>query len=372
MLCCGSLSCLGLAWPSVQRDIRRIPKGMRKKPRTGEAWTRETTDERSADGRSADGRTADGRTADERSSDRGSADERNRGKTGGFRLEQFLISLNAVLPFILYMAFGYGSRRCGAASMDFLRSLNGFIFKVFFPLMMFDNIYSMDAGMHLSRFFAVCSVGSVLLVLLFGICFVPVLTKDRRQIPVLIQGVYRSNILLFAIPLTRNLFGDGPVGLATALVVMIVPLYNLAAVLLLEAYGGRERSKMTTLLLHVLNNPLVKGVLLGLLFRLLCIRVPAVLMTAIRQFSSATTPLALFVLGGTLQFASLRSHLKLLSKVILIKLILIPAVMLFAAQHMGFNGMESFVIFTLFATPVARSEERRVGKECRSRWSPYH
>ena len=23
-------------------------------------------------------------------------------------------------------------------------------------------------------------------------------------------------------------------------------------------------------------------------------------------------------------------------------------------------------------TPMARSEERRVGKECRSRWSPYH
>ena len=25
-----------------------------------------------------------------------------------------------------------------------------------------------------------------------------------------------------------------------------------------------------------------------------------------------------------------------------------------------------------FATVVFRSEERRVGKECRSRWSPYH
>ena len=23
-------------------------------------------------------------------------------------------------------------------------------------------------------------------------------------------------------------------------------------------------------------------------------------------------------------------------------------------------------------TPIIRSEERRVGKECRSRWSPYH
>src|SRR2546422_2418138 len=26
----------------------------------------------------------------------------------------------------------------------------------------------------------------------------------------------------------------------------------------------------------------------------------------------------------------------------------------------------------LIATDAARSEERRVGKECRSRWSPYH
>ena len=26
----------------------------------------------------------------------------------------------------------------------------------------------------------------------------------------------------------------------------------------------------------------------------------------------------------------------------------------------------------LYSDPVPRSEERRVGKECRSRWSPYH
>ena len=25
-----------------------------------------------------------------------------------------------------------------------------------------------------------------------------------------------------------------------------------------------------------------------------------------------------------------------------------------------------------FVSPATRSEERRVGKECRSRWSPYH
>ena len=32
------------------------------------------------------------------------------------------------------------------------------------------------------------------------------------------------------------------------------------------------------------------------------------------------------------------------------------------------NFLEKFCI----PAPVIRSEERRVGKECRSRWSPYH
>ena len=34
----------------------------------------------------------------------------------------------------------------------------------------------------------------------------------------------------------------------------------------------------------------------------------------------------------------------------------------------------SYAIFSLIplADTIRRSEERRVGKECRSRWSPYH
>ena len=46
----------------------------------------------------------------------------------------------------------------------------------------------------------------------------------------------------------------------------------------------------------------------------------------------------------------------------------------------GNNKTELNLLFNLFAflfglnfgTPSKRSEERRVGKECRSRWSPYH
>jgi len=34
--------------------------------------------------------------------------------------------------------------------------------------------------------------------------------------------------------------------------------------------------------------------------------------------------------------------------------------------------IEKRTLYAVLARPVRRSEERRVGKECRSRWSPYH
>src|SRR2546422_5416213 len=38
----------------------------------------------------------------------------------------------------------------------------------------------------------------------------------------------------------------------------------------------------------------------------------------------------------------------------------------------GANGSGMHTHQALFAKAGGRSEERRVGKECRSRWSPYH
>ena len=33
---------------------------------------------------------------------------------------------------------------------------------------------------------------------------------------------------------------------------------------------------------------------------------------------------------------------------------------------------DRILLEVLYENPIDRSEERRVGKECRSRWSPYH
>src|SRR2546429_9158327 len=48
------------------------------------------------------------------------------------------------------------------------------------------------------------------------------------------------------------------------------------------------------------------------------------------------------------------------------------AVLLAFAAQIVFGGVSAVVLFSGRWTGNRRSEERRVGKECRSRWSPYH
>src|SRR2546430_17477031 len=42
------------------------------------------------------------------------------------------------------------------------------------------------------------------------------------------------------------------------------------------------------------------------------------------------------------------------------------------AEHLAMRDAAALVDLSAFAVLDIRSEERRVGKECRSRWSPYH
>ena len=42
------------------------------------------------------------------------------------------------------------------------------------------------------------------------------------------------------------------------------------------------------------------------------------------------------------------------------------------SKELGFKSGQKVVVEKTDSEDLLRSEERRVGKECRSRWSPYH
>ncbi len=78
----------------------------------------------------------------------------------------------------------------------------------------------------------------------------------------LIQGIFRSNFILFGLPVTIALCGEENSGVTSMVIAVIIPLFNILAVFALEYFrGGRFRSGKA--LRGIVTNPLIIASLLG-------------------------------------------------------------------------------------------------------------
>ena len=269
-------------------------------------------------------------------------------------LQSFLIAVTAVMPFIVYLGFGAISRRVGWTTEEFLNKLNGVVFKCFFPFLMFWNIYHVDTGIRIrGRFVAVC-VGALAFLILLLCLTVPRIVKARDKRSVIIQALYRSNFVLFGVPMAQSVFGDEGGALAAMLVAIVVPTYNAVAVILFEYYRG-GKIKLLELVKNIITNPLVLGALVGLAFLFLGIKLPVGLERPISEFSGLTTPIALFCLGGTLHFSAIKHNRKYLIPVLAIKLLVLPLLATLISSLVGFSNVELFVFLIMSGAPVAVS-----------------
>lgn len=266
----------------------------------------------------------------------------------------FLIAVTAVMPFIVYLGFGWLVRRAGWVTEEFLNKLNGVVFKCFFPFLTFWSLYHVDANVRLRGSYLAICVGSLALLILLLCLIVPKLVKDREKRSAIIQAGYRSNFVLFGIPMAESVFGAEGAALAAMLVSVIVPLYNASAVVLFEVYRG-GKIKPLPLLIKILTNPLILGALVGLVFLLLGIKLPAGLEKPISEFSGLTTPIALFCLGGTLHFSAMKHNRKYLTPVLALKLLVLPLLATLLSFLFGFSNVERFVFLIMSGAPIAVS-----------------
>ncbi|MBQ9195978.1 MAG: AEC family transporter [Clostridia bacterium] len=270
--------------------------------------------------------------------------------------QSFRIAFEAVIPFLVYLGIGFIIVRVGLADVPFMNGLNKITFRVIFPFLMFNNIYKASADELPSARLMLSAAVSILLLVAALMAAVPRLIRENPRRGVVIQGIFRSNYMLYGVPLTLSVFGAGYAGSAGIMVMIVVAIYNALSVVVLEIFSGEGRVHWKTLPLKLAKNPLLQGCALGLVFFLAGIRLPAFLESPVTALSGMATPLALITLGATLQFDAMRKNARLLLGVLTVKLVLLPLIMLPIGYFaLGFRGVELFLYLMIFATPVAAS-----------------
>ena len=270
-------------------------------------------------------------------------------------MENLIISINAVIPFICYLALGYWSRVSGLTDEAFLQRLNKVTFRIFFPFMMFYNIYKSDAQKIPGADVMIFTAVSIVAIAFAAYLIVPRFVKENPRRGVIIQALFRANLLLFGLPLMEAAFGSEAAASASMLVMIVMTVYNFAAVVILEAFNTKEKTSFSKTFVNVVKNPLMIGAFIGLLFFLLKIRLPESLEKPVSALSGMTTPIALFVLGGTLKFSAAKEDMKYIVPTLVFRLILIPMAIIAIAYGTGFRGPELFLMMGIHATPVATS-----------------
>lgn len=269
-------------------------------------------------------------------------------------LVNFIIAVEAVLPVFLLILLGMGARRLRLLNDLELKHVNNAVFQVMFPFMMFHNIYTADfSGVLDPGYFAFC-VGMLFVVYGLGTAAALLTEKENRSRGALIQAVYRGNLLLMGIPVMQNLMGEEALGLTTIMLAVIVPLYNILAVITLEVYRGGKMQPIF-MLKKILTNPLIIGALAGICAVAFHIKVPEVLLKPIGQVASAATPAALLIMGASFYFHSVRENWKNILLGVFGKLVAGPGIALAAGYVLGYRGIPLALLIVIFGAPCAVS-----------------
>ena len=183
---------------------------------------------------------------------------------------------------------------------------------------------------------------------------IPKIEQENNNRGVMIQGIFRSNYILFGVPIAQALYGNENTGTTAILIAFIIPLFNLLSVVALSIYSKQKQSRKHVFT-EVIHNPLIIGSVVAFFFVLTNIRLPIIIEHTVTDISKVATPLALIVLGGSFQFKSIGEYKKQLSISVLGKLIILPGIFIPIAILFGFKKIELAALMALFASPTAVS-----------------
>lgn len=233
-----------------------------------------------------------------------------------------------------------------------LNHMNRMVFRVFFCCMMFHSIYTTDMASTFRPKLMLFGAGGVLIIFSLLMLIVPKIEPENKRRGVMVQAIFRSNFVIMGVPIVANIFGDKNIAVTTMMIAVIIPMYNILAVLALETFRGGKFS-LLPILKGVLKNPMILGAIAGAVCLTLGVHIPAPILKPIGQISAATTPVALIILGASFKLGSTHEHRRQLLTCVFGRLILVPSLILSTAIWLGFRGIDFVTLIAIFGTPCA-------------------
>ncbi len=279
----------------------------------------------------------------------------------------FLYAFSAVMPIFVVALVGYLLKQKNFLTDEFVRVCDKLVFRVMLPCLLFSNVAYINIGDISSndvKVLVFCAGAAP--VIAFALMLVtPLFIKDRAKVGAFIQGVFRSNVAFLGIPFATSLFGDEGTRLASIVLAVIVPIYNVLAVIVLCTFSSDRDAvhkplgkRIFEIVLGIVKNPLIIAIVVALPFGFLGLNkyIPEFVTSSVQYFSKASTTLALITIGASFSFSELKGRINIAACATVLKTVVLPgAFMLLTHKLLGFEGVHLGIVLIVFGTPTAIS-----------------
>ncbi len=265
-------------------------------------------------------------------------------------LQAFIQQIYALLPFFILIGTGYLLIRRFKWSHTLTEGLTRFLFNLAIPVMLFGVM---------SQFHKQKAMDPRLIIAYFGASFVlffvaqiysrTILKLSAQEASVFgIGGIFSNNVMI-GIPMIMLFMGDSAIAVSALIISFnALLLWSLVSFAIEWAeHGSFSITGIIHTLQGVLKNPIIIGIMLGLLTSFLHIPIPRFIDKTITMFSNMVAPLSLLVLGMGLARYKLGANLKVSINITIFKLILHPLFIWGGAVLLGLPAFETKAIVIL-------------------------
>ena len=269
-------------------------------------------------------------------------------------MENLILSFNVVLPLCLCIALGYFLYRINMIEEATQKSMNKLVFRVFLPIYVFNSIYTTDVAKVFDLRLVLLTVLGIVGIFAVLMVLIPRIEKDNAKRGVMVQAIFRSNYVLFGVPIAASLCGEANIGPTSLLVGFVVPIFNVLAVVCLETFrGGKPDYKK--MLRGIATNPLIIGSVLGIVLNLFNVPLPTGVHKSVTDLGKIATPLSLVVLGAGFRFNAIRGYMRQIAICLTGKLILSPMITVAIGVLLGLRNEMLVPVLAVFGSPIAVS-----------------
>lgn len=271
-------------------------------------------------------------------------------------MNDFIFSLNAVMPVFLTMLSGIFFRKIGWVNKNFASMLNSFVFKAALPVLLFQDLSSVDFGeVWDTSFVCFCFLATLAGILAVTCLSFAVAPRECRG--EFVQASYRSSAAIIGIAFMQNIYGSSEMG--ALMILATVPLYNIGAVLVLTLLHPDQKKLDKAALIRsfkgIVTNPIILGIAAGVLWSAFGPKQPAIMTRTLKNIASVATPLGLIALGASFEQKSALKTGKIALLASIIKLVALTAIFLPVAVALGFREQKLIAILVMLGSATTVS-----------------